>query len=143
MAGAELGKADVGEGRMAASEGANGGEYADEGQERRGGNKKFSQTGSISYTILRRFGLELSDRKRENFALKMHILTAFEGHFYLRSLSLRFYPASFAANVYNFVFFSLARRHRAFQQVAENSSQALLRGREAKSSWQVHQNCRG
>ena len=52
MAGAEHGKADVGEGRMAASEGANGGEYADEGQDRRGGKKKFSQAVSISYTIL-------------------------------------------------------------------------------------------
>lgn len=37
MAGNEQGKADVGEGRMAASEGANGGDYADEGQDRRGG----------------------------------------------------------------------------------------------------------
>lgn len=38
MAGAEHGntEADVGEGRMAASEGANGGEYADEGQDGRG-----------------------------------------------------------------------------------------------------------
>ena len=52
MAGAEHGKADVGEGRMAASEGANGGEYADEGQDRRGGKKNFSQAVSISYTIL-------------------------------------------------------------------------------------------
>lgn len=41
MAGAEDKKADVGEGRMAASEGANGGEYADEGQDRRGGKKNF------------------------------------------------------------------------------------------------------
>ena len=36
MAGAE--QTDVGEGRMAASEGVSGGEYADEGQDRRGGN---------------------------------------------------------------------------------------------------------
>ena len=54
-----------------------------------------------------------------------------------------FYAASFPANVDDFAFFPLARRHGAFQQVAENSIQAVLRGREAKSSWQVHQNCRG
>lgn len=44
MAGAEHGntEADVGEGRMAASEGANGGEYADEGQDGRG--KKAKKT---------------------------------------------------------------------------------------------------
>ena len=121
MAGAEEGKADVGEGRMAASEGANGGEYADEGQDRRGGKKKNSQAGLISYAVLRRFGLEASSIKAENFALKMHILTAFEGCFYLRSLSPRFYPDSFVAIFYNFAFLSLARRHRTFQQVAENS----------------------
>jgi len=39
MAGAEDGKPDVGEGRMAASEGASGGEYVDEGQDRRGGKR--------------------------------------------------------------------------------------------------------
>ena len=53
------------------------------------------------------------------------------------------YAASFVAYVFDFAFFCFARRHRAFQQVAENSIQAILRGCEAKSSWQVHQNCRG
>ena len=42
MAGAERGKADVGEGRMAAKEGANEGEYAEEGQDGRG-KKKYSR----------------------------------------------------------------------------------------------------
>lgn len=62
---------------------------------------------------------------------------------YLRSLSLRFYAAKKFSQMFLTLCFSFARGHGTFQQVAENSIQAFLRGCEAKSSWQVHQNCRG
>ena len=59
MAGAEHGntEADVGEGRMAASEGANGGEYADEGQDGRGKKNLYEAT-HIRLVFLREFSLE-------------------------------------------------------------------------------------
>ena len=60
MAGAEHGntEADVGEGRMAASEGANGGEYADEGQDGRG--KIVKKTPWFYVSFLWRLSLERS-----------------------------------------------------------------------------------
>ncbi|CAH3168287.1 unnamed protein product [Porites lobata] len=65
MAGNEQGKADVGEGRMAASEGANGGDYADEGQDRRGGDTElFSKSLKIQS---KRFYVDVKQNRRGKF----------------------------------------------------------------------------
>lgn len=79
MAGAEHGntEADVGEGRMAASEGANGGEYADEGQDGRG--KIVKKTPWFYVSFLWRLSLERLSIDGKKIVFKMHILTAFEG----------------------------------------------------------------
>lgn len=64
--GAEHGntEADVGEGRMAASEGANGGEYADEGQDGRGDTELFSKSLKIQS---KRFYVDVKQNRRGKF----------------------------------------------------------------------------
>lgn len=128
MAGAEHGntEADVGEGRMAASEGANGGEYADEGQDGRG--KKYYKSVWVCVSILRRFSSERSSRNENKIVFEMHILTAFRRPIYLRSLSLHFNMPLIFSQMFLTLCFSFARRHGTFQQVAENPIQTFLRG---------------
>lgn len=56
---------DVGEGRMAASEGASGGEYVDEGQDRRGGDTElFSKSLKIQS---KRFYVDVKQNRRGKF----------------------------------------------------------------------------
>lgn len=80
MAGAEHGntEADVGEGRMAASEGANGGEYADEGQDGRG-KKIFTKPLIFLSYFLGGSAWSGREETEKKIVFKMHILTAFEG----------------------------------------------------------------
>lgn len=114
MAGAEHGKADVGEGRMAASEGASGGEYVDEGQDRRGG-KKFLPG---CFDFLRPFAKAWCGvfwQKEKIFRFEEAYPDSFEGCcFYLRSLSPHFIPLRFPSMFMTLRFFFPTRRYGAF-----------------------------